>query len=371
MAGPNLIGELEDAVSGGSQERRIEIMRKLTALFVGSAEHFSSQQIELFGDVLSRLTTHVEIAARAELAAKLAPLDRAPDALVLKLARDDEIAVAGPVLSQSSRLSDADLIDIAKTKDQAHLGAISERVRLAAAVTDVLVDRGNSQVAYKLSCNQGASFSDAGFAALAKRAEKDERIAENLGARLDFPPALLRELVAKATATVRSRILPLTAPEDEAAIQEVIETVSHRLIQRASVPRDFSRAEALIVKMSSSNQLDEAAILEFANSEKYEEMVAGIARMGGANVELVDRLMQHPDYNGVLVACKAATLHWTTFAVILDKRFSHHRTSAAELGNARSDFLKLSVATAQRMLRFWIIRGVSNRQAGGLDWSPH
>jgi hypothetical protein len=33
--------------------------------------------------------------------------------------------------------------------------------------------------------------------------------------------------------------------------------------------------------------------------------------------------------------------------------------SAAELTQARADFMKLSVTTARRMFRFWLVRGVA------------
>jgi uncharacterized protein (DUF2336 family) len=45
-----------------------------------------------------------------------------------KLANDDDIAVAGPVLKLAPRLAEADLIGVARTKGQAHLQAISARL---------------------------------------------------------------------------------------------------------------------------------------------------------------------------------------------------------------------------------------------------
>ena len=99
--------------------------------------------------------------------------------------------VAGPVLARSVQLTDRDLVEIAGSKGQAHLGAISEQTRLAAAVTDILVQRGDTGVVRKLSQNQGATFYR-GYVTLAKRAETDEQLAENLSVRLDMPPQLLQ-----------------------------------------------------------------------------------------------------------------------------------------------------------------------------------
>ena len=87
------------------------------------------------------------------------------------LANDDDIAVAGPVLKLAPRLAEADLVDVANTKSQAHLQAISARPALGEAVTDVLVRRGDREVARGVADNRGARISETGFISLVKRAE--------------------------------------------------------------------------------------------------------------------------------------------------------------------------------------------------------
>ena len=73
----------------------------------------------------------------------------------------------------------------------------------------------------------------------------------------------------------------------------------------------------------------------------------------------IEKLMQNPRYDGVLVACKAADFRWPTFNAVLKARFSGYEMSSTELTQARADFIKLSVATARRMFRFWLVRGVA------------
>ena len=50
------------------------------------------------------------------------------------------------------------------------------------------------QVCHSLARNAGAQFSDVSFAALTKKAETDEGLAEKLGLRLDMPLQLLGDL---------------------------------------------------------------------------------------------------------------------------------------------------------------------------------
>ena len=355
----SVIEELENVLAAGSSDRRTEILRRVTDLFLGNAAHFSDAQVGVFGDVLAHLVHQVETKALAELGVRLAPVDNAPNGVIRTLARHDEISVAGPVLAQSPQLTDHDLVEIAGSKGQDHLGAISERKRLAAAVTDILIQRGDTWVVRKLSQNQGATFSDSGYETLATRAEIDEQLAENLGVRLDMPPQLLQRLMSKATETVRARLLAVVPPEGQAAVQDVLTSVSDKVMRGAAAPRDFSRAIAVIDKVQEQGRLNEVAIAGFASDGKYEEVIAGLARVCVAPIELIERLMQNPRYDGILVACKAAEFRWPTLNAILKARFASYEISAAELVQARADFIKLSVSTARRMFRFWLVRGVA------------
>jgi hypothetical protein len=54
--------------------------------------------------------------------------------------------------------------------------------------------------------------------------------------------------------------------------------------------------------------------------------------------------------------CKAADLKWPTAEAILRRRHSNHNISDQLIELARSDYDRLSVATAQRTLRFLQVR---------------
>src|ERR1700754_2684800 len=123
----SIIAELEDAVRGGSSARRVETLRQVTDLFLNDGERLSEDQVKVFDDVLCLLIARVETRARAELSKRLAPLDYAPFEVIQYLAWDDDISVAGEVLTHSNRLGAEALRDIASTKGQDHLFAISAR----------------------------------------------------------------------------------------------------------------------------------------------------------------------------------------------------------------------------------------------------
>ncbi|HEY6257697.1 MAG TPA: DUF2336 domain-containing protein [Xanthobacteraceae bacterium] len=355
-AQPSLIVELEHAISGGSSEKRVDTLRRVTDLFLNDADRLNAAQVAMFDDVLCHLIKRIETKALAELSQHLAPIDNSPIEVIRRLARSDEIAVAGPVLTQSTRLTTSDLVEIAASKSQQHLLAISGRGELDEAVTDVLLDRGDREIAHRLARNAGARFSETGLGTLVHNAETDEGLAEKLGLRRDIPVGLLRELLFKATEAVRSRLLAQAPPETREEIQRVLSKVSSEVTREATASHDFTKAQHGVLMMKKEGRLDESALVEFANRRLYEQTVAALSMLSAASIDLIAALMKGARSGGLLIPCKAAGLSWPTVSAILCTRFVRRTISEADLAQAEEDYLKLSQPSAQRMLRFWEVR---------------
>src|SRR5215207_11667245 len=125
--GQSILDEIEAAIHAGSADKRLDTARRVTDLFLASAGSFTGEQVALFDNVLARLIKTIElrsiadISARmalAEISTQLAPIAQAPPSVIGHLARHDEIAIAGPVLRESARLREEDLIEIAETKSE-------------------------------------------------------------------------------------------------------------------------------------------------------------------------------------------------------------------------------------------------------------
>src|SRR5947209_1750437 len=155
----SLLDQLEDSLSHGTVERRVETLRKITDLFLVHASNYDDEQTTAFDDVFQVLVRKIEVSAKILLAQRLAPIASAPPRVMHALAFDDVIDIASPVLTNSERLTDEMLVENAMNKSQAHLLAISRRKHLSAVVTDVLVDRGDSRVVSSVVANLGAELS--------------------------------------------------------------------------------------------------------------------------------------------------------------------------------------------------------------------
>src|SRR5207237_2711225 len=134
------------------------------------------------------------------------------------------------------------------------------RRALNEVVTDALIKRGDTVVSHTLANNNGARFSEQGYATLVNGAARDVGLTEKLGLRLDIPINLLRELLARATAAVRDRLLK-AAPQEMrqkilAAVQSIADEVQVSEVQVSEVkvselkvlrPVDYASAQHAVL----------------------------------------------------------------------------------------------------------------------------
>jgi uncharacterized protein (DUF2336 family) len=364
MPAASLIPELEDVIQHGSSARRAETLRRITALFAEGASRFNADHVQLFEEVFFRLIGEVDTTARTELAHRLAPIGNAPRAVLRRLAKDDDIAAARPVLKQSQALEDGDLVEIAQTKSQAHLLAVSKRRAIGEQVTDMLVARGDREVLRSLAENPGAQFSDASLAALIERAALDGALAEKLGMRRNVPPRLFRDLLRATTQAVQQRLLAAARPERQSEIRRVLAELADDA-QAKAARRDYTAAERKILELRRDGHLDEATLVEFANNAQYEEMVAALASLCAVPIDVVDRLMAADRPDPILILCKSVGWGWQTVKTIMAAMPDGHAMSSRDLDAAYANFERLSPTTAQRVMRFWQVQYWQRTTADG------
>jgi uncharacterized protein (DUF2336 family) len=348
-----LIPGLDDIVRDGDPKRRAEAARRITELFLLKLAGLRSDHVDLFDGILTGLIPHTEIALRADLAERLSVLDNAPRALVGQLAGEDDITIAGPLLRRSAMIDEGALIEIARTKGQGHLLAISERPKLSADLTDVIVRRGDRDVVRQTAGNAGALFSQAGYSALVKRAGRDGALTLTVGRRDDLSGSQLKELLEGSIEIVRRRLLEVVKPDRQAAIKQVMSQISGvpELVENG---RDFQPAQRAILALHGAGQLDEAALFGFAKSHKYEEAVAALCAMSGVKIATLDRLIGGDRHDPILIVGKTIGLEWATVRALILLRLGPSRVpSLTDIESARLNFVKLMPSTAERVVAFW------------------
>jgi uncharacterized protein (DUF2336 family) len=356
-----LIAELEGAVNGRSPERRVKMLRQVTDLFLSDADRLNENQIGVFDDVLVRLIERMESRTLAQLSTTLSNSALAPKEIVRQLAYHEEASVAAPVLSKSNRLSEGDLIEIANTRGQQHLLAISSRETLNEPLTDALIKRGNSRVSHALANNAGARFSEQGYSTLVENAEKDGELAQKLGLRLDIPIVMLRELLSKATAAVRARLLKTAAPEMREKIQQAIDAIAAQIGIKVPTPVDYTQSEAIVLALNRAGKLGDQTINRFAIQGEYLNVIAALSLLSTVKIEAVEPLINNPRPDGLIVACRASRLDWSTTLMILRNRPNCVPLTKQELEQGKEVFETLSLSAAQRTIRFWSARSSAKK----------
>jgi uncharacterized protein (DUF2336 family) len=343
-----LIAELDDAVTGASPERRAQILKQMMDLCLSDFRRRGEAHTDVFDEIFVRLIEHLEVEAAARLGGILSEADTAPQQALRRLAFHDDPSVAGPVLTGSLRLSETDLIAIANTRGPQHLLAIARRNNLDEALTDALIRRGNAEVSNALAQNGVARFSECGYATLVGRAERDEGLMEKLGLRLDMPGSLLRELLASATDAVRARFLTAPRPLIRNKTQVPVEVVS---INPESL-KDYTQAHNEMVALNRAGKLNDSTVNRFAVRSEYTNVAAALAFMSDVNIETIHPLFNGDRLYGLIVACKAARLNWSTTTMIIRNRPACPAATTHEFEQCLEVFQALSLSVAQWTIRY-------------------
>ena len=346
------VTELEIALRSGSPGKRTEALLRVNDIFASEAESLSKDEMSTFDDILGYLVGHLEQQALAELSQRLAPIKKGPPRIIQKLGSHDAIEVAGPILTNSPLLTDQDLIEITKTKGQAHQLRIAARPQLAEAVTDALIDQGNSEVVHTVAGNKGAKFSDTGFTKLAVLADGDDRLSSIVANRSDVPPRVFRDILTRASETVREKLLATAPRESREALKKVLSEVSDQISTGQTV-KHYARAQKFVSSFSQDTPLTKRKLLEFARSKKPDEVVATLVALTAIPIELVDQLFYGSEPRGLMTLCKLFALEWDSVREILLISPSRNGLAQEGLAALEADYQAIAPQMAQRIIRFW------------------
>ena len=357
-AATTFLRDLDDAVTRGTPESRERALWHTTDLMI--AGRFSEDEVWTFGEVVTRLADEIEVAARAQLSQRLARFDRAPVNIIHKLAFDDSIEVAGPVLRDSTRLEPYALVANACTKSQTHLLAISKRESLPERVTDELVTRGNQAVVNSVVQNEGARFSDFGFLRMIQRAEGDSILAEQLGLRKDIPRHVFQQLIAKASNDVKLR-LGRERPEMANQIQSSVTDVAGALQSKfGPASRGHFVAKRVVASQHKVGNLNENSISTYARSHRLDEVTIGLSLLCALPGDVIERALFDKNREMLLIMARALGFSWDTTMALLFLGAKDHRITAQDLRNLETEYSRLNIETSRSVLAFY-----QSRKNGG------
>jgi uncharacterized protein (DUF2336 family) len=332
-----------------SPARRHELMRAISTAFFATPRH-TPNELSLFDDIMDMVLEEVEPLARRELSERIADLADVPYRTLRRLARD-AIEVAEPLLTRSPALADEDLAPIAREQSQQHLLAIARRMTLSEVVTDILVERGNDEVAGTVTGNAGARLSDAGFEKLAARAIACETILNRLVMRRDLPERVATDLLPMLATAIATKIEAADAQVETPAAHKLIGDARRLLADRLRTTMSGARPIALLDEQIATGNLSPSeAVVEVANADEPLELAVFLAGRLGLRSETVVRNIFGAGEETLMLICRAAALNVAALQAILRLR-ARRRCPVAAPDQILKDYMRIPRQMAENVMR--------------------
>ena len=194
-------------------------------------------------------------------------------------------------------------------------------------------------------------------------ADGNDRLTATIAKRTDLPPPLFRELLARATETVRNTLLSSAPPEATSGLKKILSNISCEIGTKVA-SNHYAEAERLVSTFSQDTALTKQKLLEFAKGKRIAETVATLAALSAVPIELVDRLVYSASPYGIMLLCKVTALYWNAARAVFLVR-PHAEDDALDVDDFYEDYENISASSAQRLLRFW-----QSQQAVSADPPP-
>ena len=279
-----------------------DVRCRLTAKVAALAPTLNDDERERVGDIvgqtLEALAEDQLTRVRAILADELKHAEGVPGAVIERLARDAELAVAGPVLENSPLLDDAVLLEIINSRPvQGALAAVSRRHGLDPALSDAIVERDESDAITALLSNSSAQIREETLDALVERADRVADWHAPLVARPKLSSRAVRGL-ADYVAGSLLRELESRNDIDAETAGTVYDAISRRLAEDAGPGEKLpeERAEA----MHAQGRLDEGSVTEALGKGDRGFVIAGLALASGLSRPAVQKVISMASAKGIV-----------------------------------------------------------------------
>jgi len=345
---------------------REQLFRNMAQLFSYVSDRCDDEQVAQYDEVLCQLAELVEVEARAHVARLLAPLERAPGTVVVKLANDD-IEVAKPLLEFSNVLSDDDLIDIIANQSEEHRKAIAGRSHVSERVGEAIAEHGGSGAVAELVRNINAELGPGTLDKLATRASRDPAIAGDLRGRgIDWKS--LRGEIDTVAGKVLESLGTEHRPLDPVAAGKVNAVVYTRMRNRAGFnANEWKVAYNQVKALSDRKQLDERALARFARFGYGHHAAAALSVMLGIAPEVMVKWLAMQDYAAISVAVKTLGISADLFSAVVTTLPWRDLPTEVDRQNVSTRYEALTREEAKGIFDLWRNHSFRKRHAG----EPH
>jgi len=289
---------------------RLSLVQRIATLAPDLSENEKDRLRTVVHDALEQLARDQIPRVRALLSETLKDVTKAPPSVINRLARDAEKAVAAPVLTYSTVLSDEDLLAIIREHPpRANLTAIARRrPGVPADVSDALAATADPDIIADMLSNQGAQIREETLDSLIDRGSTipdwheplvrrprlhasaarrlavyvSDTLVEALMLRHDLPPDDAVAVAAEARRRLAGRAVPPELVDYGPDWRQALRAAHERLVATHAGTEDKPAADALFRAAMSANDRTEAIALLAALARIAPLGVAATVRVGSA-----------------------------------------------------------------------------------------
>jgi uncharacterized protein (DUF2336 family) len=359
------IGDAENSAPEAEPPKRrsrLALLKRLSDVVSLPSSRVNTFERSVTADLLVEILRDADFDERARVARRLSGLAEIPNCLVRLLLRD-ELDIAFPLLNDSIALSDADLIDCARTATGAHRRLIAQRRGVSEVVAEALVEFGETLVVEALLRNELARLSATAVEMIVAMTQHQGQLVPMLLRRAELRPnhayvlfwwadadarriilqrfAVSREVLQEAAGDV----FPMAAAEGwtDSLTRKALQFIERRQRNRGAIERSpFSSLEEAITVAEEGLTRDVAEEISH---------LAGIKPMTGA------KIMTDTGGEGLAVLCKATGLPRASLRTLW-RALRRPETDEAgemspELARVCTIYDMIAVDRAQTVLRYW------------------
>ncbi|MBY0562851.1 MAG: DUF2336 domain-containing protein [Hyphomonadaceae bacterium] len=340
---------------------REALMQRLCDVVSWPESKLPANERQLAADILVGLLRTSNVELRQRCANGLQRVSDAPKALLRYLAKD-EIVVAQPLLENGVGFDDSDLVFTVRAGVTAHWQVIARRRHLGEAVTDALLQTGDSVVAEAVLRNPGARLSMQGVDLVVARSRTVASLPALLINRPELRPTqaltlfwwsdfnarvhILRRFAVDRAAliSVLGEVFKMAAAEDwaDAETRKTLQVIERRQRNRAAATRSpYGSLEGALA--AAEHGLDM-------------KLLGEIAHLAGVKPTTAQQLFADPGGEAIAVFCKAVGLKRPLLIALwraLRRPLGDSDAVDNPFGRTLFVFDTLATAKAQTVLRYW------------------
>lgn len=353
---------LLDLARETSSEKRRELLRQVTDVFLEDDASRTDTEAGLFDEIFDAVAADMEIQVRAELARKIA-ISKAPLGRTARRLALDEIEVARPVIERSSALTQKDILDVIHQKGQEHMLAVTKRTDICEQVSSALVERGEDRVVAALLENPRARIGRDTFEKVADRAADNPVLHAPFVRNQQVPLDLLNNVYLKVEHSLRREIMRkfhgVSPAELEAALAA---SRNHLSTAYGALPADYQAASDHIRLLEQKGELKPPVLVQLLRDNRRTAFMIAFSKLTDIEFDLARRLHETGDLDAIAMLCKGANFDRGLFVTvcILISGDAQGLAKAEAFGQL---YEQVPAAAAQRALRFWKVRAGSATRA--------